>query len=150
MATMIGTFIEKMGPSKPVFDAYGKFCQFLPEEAHNCVKPRAFDLLRGLRNYRNGVFYQMPEPNLKGIIRNAKLDHAGIEVIAGTEPETEIINIIMKAQRIAKAEKTWLVAKDPDRNPQYKLISGEVNALYISCSEISEAPFAAVARILKL
>jgi len=150
MPAMIGTFIEKLGYSKPVSDAYGKFCQFLPEGAHNCVKPRAFDLLRGLRNYRNGVFYQLPESDLRKIARNSKLDRAGIEIIAGNDPETEIINIIMKAQRIAGAEKTWLVAKDPDRNPQYKLIAGEVNAFYIPCTEIYEAPFATVSRRLNL
>jgi len=146
----MGAVIEKLGYSKPVSDAYGKFCQCLPEGAYNCVKPLAFDLIRGLRNYRNGVFYPLPESDLRKIVRNSKLDHAGIEIIESTEPETEIINIIMKAQRIAGADKTWLVAKDSSRNAQYKLIAGEVNAMYISCSEIYEAPFATVSRRLNL
>jgi hypothetical protein len=130
--------------------AYEKFLEVFGVGAHNCVKPKTYELLREIQHLHSGVFYPMRESILLRVVHNAKLDHRGIDIVAGFDPESEIEDVVRKALMHVHADRILLVAKDRMRAPEYEQISQIVNAEYLPCNEISDAPLEPVKRSLKL
>ncbi len=146
----IGSVISKSGYSGESLHAYQKFLEVLGTGAHNCLKDETHELLRDLQNVHTGVFYPMKESNLLRIVHNAKLDHHGIEIVSGFDPENEIEDVIRKAIMHVHADRILLVTKDYKRAPEYDMIAQMVNAEYVPCNEISKAPIEPVRRALGL
>jgi hypothetical protein len=130
--------------------AYSKFNDALHTGAHHCVKDKTHELLRELKDVHTGIFYPMKESILLRVVHSAKLDHAGIDIIAGYDPETEIEDVIRKALTHVHADRVLLVTKDYKRAPEYDMIAQIVNAEYLPCTEISGAPIIPVKRALGL
>lgn len=146
----ISSVLTKMGYGSESLRAYQKFIEVLGTGAHNCVKDKTHELLRELQDVHTGIFYPMKESTLLRIVNNSKLDHAGIEIVSGFDPENEIEDVIRKAIMHVHADRILLVTKDYKRAPEYDLIAQMVNAEYIPCNEISEAPIEPVRRALGL
>ncbi|MEM3154768.1 MAG: hypothetical protein QW165_04375, partial [Candidatus Woesearchaeota archaeon] len=119
----IGRILARTGYCSESLHAYRKFLDMLGTGAHNCVKDKTRELLRELKHVHTGVFYPMKEENLVRIVNNSKLDHRGIDIVAGFDPEKEIENVIRKAISQSHADRILLVTKDCKRSPGYDTIA---------------------------
>jgi hypothetical protein len=146
----IGSILAQKGYTDGSLQAYKKFIDALSTGSHHCVKDKTRELLRELQHVHTGIFYPMKESIVRRIVNNAKLDHAGIDIIAGYDPEVEIEDVVRKAIAHIHSDRTLLVAKDGKRAPEYELVAQMVNAEYVPCNEISEAPIEPVRRALGL
>jgi hypothetical protein len=146
----IGSVLAQKGYTDESLQAYKKFIDVLPTGAHRCIKDKTHELLRELQHVHTGIFYPMKESIVRRIVNNAKLDNSGIDIIAGYDPETEIEDVIRKALAHVHADRAFLIAKDGKRAPEYEQVAQMVNAEYVPCNEISEAPVKPVRRVLGL
>jgi hypothetical protein len=146
----IGSILERIGYGGESLRAYTQFLDTLGVGAHRCVKNKTYELLRDLRSAQVGVFYPMSESALLRVVNSSKLDHKGVDIVAGFDPERDIEDVIRKAINQSHGDRVLIVAKEGRRSPEYEQVAQMVNAEYLPCNEISEAPIGPVRRALKL